>query len=125
MELAQGERSTAEHEGRKSWTGGGSFEWVRWIAAVFATGNRDFYLSRSAFRSICLASFKSIRALRPCFSSRCSRLLPLSKVRGLSLANSYASGPKSAVVTKIPLFAPSFIRVPYRSRTAETPTVFV
>src|SRR6267154_1089654 len=31
MELAQGERSTAEHEGRKSCTGGESFEWAIWI----------------------------------------------------------------------------------------------
>jgi hypothetical protein len=44
---------------------------------------------------------------------------------GLLLAKSKLAWPYPDVVTRIPLLAPSFCKVPNRSRTAETPTVFL
>jgi hypothetical protein len=44
---------------------------------------------------------------------------------GLFWAKSKDACPYPDVVTRMPLVAPSFVRVPKRSRTAETPTVFL
>jgi hypothetical protein len=58
-------------------------------------------------------------------SSRYSRLAPSMNSIGLFRANSNDAGPYPLVVTRIPFEAPSFCSVPNRSRTAETPTVFL
>ena len=44
---------------------------------------------------------------------------------GVFWAKSKLACPYPEVVTRIPLLAPSFCKVPNRSRTADTPTVFL
>lgn len=65
----------------------------------------------------------SILAWVPASASKWSRWLPLKSSSGFPSANSNDAFPKPLVVIKMPLDAPSFMTVPYRSRTVLTPTV--
>src|SRR5699024_1920516 len=75
--------------------------------------------------NLALAASMSIRTLYPCSSSKYTSSEPFIKLIGLSLTKEWVSRPKSDVVTRIPLLAPSDIIDPYKSRAAETGTTFV